>query len=66
MTNSNWTAGAEALFASFAERHALRFEKSADANMEVLWNFPAPPRLSIPIELGLQDNDVLNFGVEDF
>lgn len=34
--------------------------------MEVCWTFPQQPKLSLPITLGLQNVDELNFGVSDF
>ncbi|CAA9255089.1 MAG: hypothetical protein AVDCRST_MAG93-1929 [uncultured Chloroflexia bacterium] len=54
------------LFARFAEKHRLEYEVETDAPIEVLWNFPAQDRLSMPVTLGLQNGDELNFGVADF
>ena len=34
--------------------------------MEVCWTFPEQPGLSLPLTLGLQNCDELNFGVSDF
>lgn len=54
------------LFARFAEKHRLRYEVEPDAPIEVLWNFPTQDALSLPVTLGLQNGDELNFGVADF
>jgi hypothetical protein len=34
--------------------------------IDVMWTVPAQPGLSLPITLGLQNDDELNFGVADF
>jgi len=34
--------------------------------MEVCWTFPEQAKLSLPLTLGLQNCDELNFGVSDF
>jgi hypothetical protein len=57
---------ATALFTRFAERHRLTYTVEADAPVEVLWEFPAQDGLSLPIVLGLQNRDELNFGVAKF
>jgi hypothetical protein len=66
MVNADRTAKAERLFQEFAKRHGLRFEPDAEAPIEVCWTFPVQPGLSIPITLGLQNLDELNFGVGEF
>jgi hypothetical protein len=60
------SAEAEALFRRFADRHGLIFEAESDVPMEVCWTFPEQPSLSMPLTLGLQNGDELNFGVSDF
>ena len=57
---------AEQLFRRFAERHGLRYEAQPDPPIELLWTFPAQPKLSRAVTLGLQNMDELNFGVGDF
>jgi hypothetical protein len=57
---------AEALFSRFAERHRLGYEATKDEPIEVLWTFPPQDGLKLPITLGLQNGDELNFGVSDF
>jgi len=37
-----------------------------EAPVEVLWEFPIQTGLSLPLTLGLQNNDELNFGVPGF
>jgi len=66
MQNANCTAKAEALFRDFAERHGFRFDVVPDVPMEVCWTFPIQSGLPLPITLGLQNLDELNFGVGDF
>lgn len=61
----DYTVQAETLFKRFAQRHGLRYQVE-DARMEVCWTFPEQPGLSMPITLGLQNCDELNFGVSDF
>jgi len=61
-----YTFEAEALFKRFAEKHALTYEVETDIPMEVCWKFPVQPKLSLPLTLGLQNADELNFGVWDF
>ncbi|WP_294123393.1 hypothetical protein [Sphingomonas sp.] len=63
--DQDYTAEAEALFKRFAERHGLHYEVE-DAPMEACWTFPQQPKLSMPVTLGLQNGDELNFGVSDF
>jgi hypothetical protein len=60
------TAGAEALFRHFAERHGLTYYIESNVPMEICWTFPRQPKLSMPLTLGLQNCDELNFGVSDF
>lgn len=64
--DEDYTAQAEALFERFAERHGLTFRVNTDVPMELCWTFPEQPKLSLPITLGLQNGDELNFGVSDF
>lgn len=66
MTDRDFTIEAEALFQRFAERYGLRYIVQLDAPIEVLWEFPAQPKLSLPLTLGLQNGDELNFGVSGF
>ncbi|HTG39686.1 hypothetical protein [Sphingomonas sp.] len=63
---TDYSEEATALFTRFAERHRLTFSVEPDAPVEVLWQFPAQEGLSLPISLGLQNGDALNFGVADF
>jgi hypothetical protein len=58
----HYTEEATALFSRFARRHGLD-HLEADAPVEVMWEFPTQKRLSLPLTLGLQNNDELNFGV---
>lgn len=60
------TEEATALFMRFVSRHGLTYDVDTDAPVEVMWNVPAQKGLSLPIILGLQNWDELNFGVEDF
>ena len=62
----DYTEEAVALFARFVERHGLLYEVDESAPVEVLWNFPVQEKLTLPITLGLQNGDELNFGVSDF
>jgi hypothetical protein len=62
----DYTTEAEALFQRFAERHELEYRVETDAPIEVCWTFPEQPKLSLPLTLGLQNCDELNFGVSDF
>ena len=66
MDRRDYTAEAEALFQRFAERHELTYEVETGMSMEVCWTFPEQSKLSLPITLGLQNLDELNFGVFDF
>jgi hypothetical protein len=59
------TQDAEALFQRFANRHGLTYTVETEP-MEVCWTFPQQPKLSLPVTLGLQNSDELNFGVSDF
>jgi len=62
----DYTAEAQALFRRFAERHELTYEVAEGVPIEVCWTFPEQPKLSLPLILGLQNRDELNFGVGDF
>ena len=62
----DYTTEAQALFQRFAERHALSYDVETDMPMEVCSTFPKQPNLSLPITLGLQNSDDINFGVSDF
>ena len=66
MDRRDYTAEAEALFQRFAERHELTYDVETGVPMEVCWTFPEQPKLSLPLTLGLQNCDELNFGVSDF
>jgi hypothetical protein len=59
------TNEATALFGRFARRHGLD-HLEIDAPVEVLWEFPIQRGLSLPLTLGLQNRDELNFGVPGF
>lgn len=63
---TDYSEEATALFARFAERHRLIYTVEPDAPIEVLWEFPKQHGLTIPITLGLQNGDELNFGVAGF
>lgn len=65
MDTRDFTNEAETMFRDFANRHGLLYEIET-APMEVCWTFPKQPKLSLPITLGLQNADELNFGVSDF
>jgi hypothetical protein len=60
-----YTNEATALFGRFARRHRLD-HLEIDAPVGVLWEFPTQKRLSLPLTLGPQNNDELNFGVPGF
>ena len=62
----DYTEEAIALFTRFVGRHGFTHEVEIGAPVEVMWNIPAQPGLSLPIILGLQNYDELNFGVADF
>ena len=66
MAQRDYTKEADALFKRFANRHELQYSVTPDAPIEVMWEFPEQPKLSLPIILGLQNLDELNFGVSDF
>ena len=66
MSGGDCTKEATALFKRFAGRHGLHYEVERDAPVEVLWNFPVQDGVTLPIVLGLQNGDELNFGVSDF
>jgi len=66
MERRDYTTEAEELFRRFAERHTLTYQIETGVPMEVCWTFPEQPKLSIPLTLGLQNCDELNFGVSDF
>ncbi|MDO9412191.1 MAG: hypothetical protein Q7T81_06415 [Pseudolabrys sp.] len=61
----NYTDAAISLFTRFSERHDLVY-KALDAPVEVMWEFPVQERLSLPLTLGLQNRDELNFGAPGF
>jgi hypothetical protein len=65
MDKDDYSEEAEALFRRFADRHGLTYQVETTM-MEVCWTFPQQPKLSLPITLGLQNSDELNFGVSDF
>ena len=65
METRDYTREPEALFHCFADRHGLFYRVEAEP-MEVCWTFPEQPKLSLPVTLGLQNSDELNFGVDDF
>lgn len=60
------TEEATALFTRFVESHGFSHEADADAPVELMWHIPTQEGLSLPLTLGLQNSDELNFGVEDF
>lgn len=62
----DYSEEAIALFTRFAEKHRFAYRVEPDAPIEVLWEFPAQDGLSLPITLGLQNGDELNFGVSGF
>jgi hypothetical protein len=62
----DYTIEAETLFGRFARNHGFTYEVEADVPMEVCWTFPTQDGLHLPITLGLQNSDELNFGVSDF
>jgi hypothetical protein len=66
MDRKDHIAEAEAMFRRFAERHGLDYEVETDAPIDVIWTFPEQAKLSLPLTLGLQNGDELNFGVADF
>jgi hypothetical protein len=66
MDRRDYSTEAEALFRRFADRHALSYDVETGVPMEVCWTFPEQPKLSLPLTLGLQNCDELNFGVSDF
>jgi hypothetical protein len=61
----DYTTEAVELFARFADNHRLAYAV-LDAPVEVLWEFPVQDGLTLPVTLGLQNNDELNFGVPGF
>ena len=62
---TDYTRDAEVLFDRFALRHRLSHTLQ-QAPIELCWNFPAQAGLTLPVTLGLQNGDELNFGVADF
>lgn len=66
MAQRDCTEDAEQLFRRFAEKNDLTFEVDSGQPMEVCWNFPLQKKLHLPVTLGLQNSDELNFGVSDF
>lgn len=63
---ADYSDEATALFTRFAETHGISFRVEPDAPIEVLWEFPTQDGLSLPVTLGLQNGDELNFGVAEF
>lgn len=63
---TDYTANAEALFRDFARRHSFAIEREDEPNMELLMCVPQQPGLSFELTLGLQNNDELNVGFEEF
>lgn len=63
---ANHTADAEALFRDFARRHSFIIEKVDEPNVELLMRVPQQVGLSFELMLGLQNNDELNIGFEEF
>lgn len=66
MAPIDFTRQAEALFERFADRHGLSHVVQTDLPVDVCWIFSEQPKLSLPVTLGLQNGDVLNFAVSDF
>lgn len=66
MAPPDFTNDAEALFERFADRHGLRYVVRTDIAIDVCWELPEQPKLCLPVTLGLQNGDVLNFGLPDF
>jgi hypothetical protein len=66
MSRIDYTVEAEAMFRRFVERHGLAYEGERGVPMEVCWTLPEQPKLSMPLTIGLQNCDELNFGVSDF
>lgn len=66
MERRDYTVEAEALFRRCADKHGLAFEVETDVPTAIFWHFREQPKLSLPITLGLQNCDELNFGVSDF
>jgi len=62
----DYTADAEALFRDFARRNSFTIEKVDEPDFELLMRVPRQPGLSFELTLGLQNNDELNIGFEDF
>lgn len=66
MPSPNHTCKAAELFSSLASRHGLNYEIEVESPIDLLWTFPKQAKLSLPLTLGLQNGDELNFGVSDF
>ena len=62
----DYTDDAVELFTRFVVRHGFTYEIEIEAPVEALWTVPAQRGLSLPLTLGLQNCDELNFGVEKF
>jgi hypothetical protein len=62
---TDYTRDAEVLFDRFAHRHRLSHGLE-HVPIELCWTFPTQRGLTLPITLGLQNGDELNFGVADF
>ena len=65
MPKRDYTCEATELFSRLASRHGLNYEIELEPPIEVLWSFPKQAKLSLPLTLGLQNGDELNFGVSD-
>ncbi len=60
------TEDAIVLFSNFVSRHGFTYEVDETAPVETMWVIPSQAGLSLPLVLGLQNNDELNLGVEKF
>ncbi len=61
-----YTTEAEELYRAFARRHAFAIEKVDELGFELLMRVPKQPGLSFELTLGLQNNDELNIGFQEF
>lgn len=62
---NDYSVEAEQLFLHFAQAYELE-HRPIKAPVEMLWEFPIQSRLHIPITVGLQNGDELNFGIPGF
>jgi hypothetical protein len=67
----SYATEAEELFSRFATRHQLSYHVTEAGELDhfgvdLLWKFPEQDKLTLPITLGLQNNDELNFGAPAF